>query len=194
MPVALGAVLSDLDRRAEEPLALGGYSMGGRLALHYALTRPARVRRLILVGASPGIADAAARAARRRSDERLAQEIERLPLEDFAERWARTPILAGQPAEVAARAHADRLRCTPSGLARALRGLGPGTLPPLWHQLGELSMPVLLIVGEYDHKYREIAQRMVQALPDGRLEVIAGAGHAVHLERPAAVAALIAGR
>jgi 2-succinyl-6-hydroxy-2,4-cyclohexadiene-1-carboxylate synthase len=55
-------------------------------------------------------------------------------------------------------------------------------------------MPVLLIVGEYDHKYREIAQRMVQALPDGRLEVIAGAGHAVHLERPAAVAALIAGR
>ena len=34
-----------------------GYSMGGRLALNWALNHPERVQKLILIGASPGIAD-----------------------------------------------------------------------------------------------------------------------------------------
>ena len=48
--------------------------MGGRIALHAALA-PAlesRVQRLVLIGASPGIADPAERAERRAADERLA--------------------------------------------------------------------------------------------------------------------------
>src|ERR1700722_10972321 len=41
-----------------------GYSMGGRLCLRGALDRPDLVRGLVLVSASPGIADDAERAAR----------------------------------------------------------------------------------------------------------------------------------
>ena len=48
-----------------ERFALAGYSMGGRIALHAALALGDRVDRLVLVGASPGIADPAERAARR---------------------------------------------------------------------------------------------------------------------------------
>jgi 2-succinyl-6-hydroxy-2,4-cyclohexadiene-1-carboxylate synthase len=88
-------------------------------------------------------------------------------------------------------AHADRLQNTPAGLARALRGLGTGALPSLWERLGELRAPVLLLAGERDRKFREIAARMAAALPDARVLAVPGAGHAAHLEAPEAVAEAI---
>jgi 2-succinyl-6-hydroxy-2,4-cyclohexadiene-1-carboxylate synthase len=192
VPVSLEAVVSDLEALCADPIALVGYSMGGRIALHYALARPEHVERLILIGASPGLADAAERTARVEADERLARELERLSIEEFAERWARTPVLADQPTEVRARIHADRLRNTPGGLARALRGLGTGALPPVWDRLGELKAPTLIIAGTRDGKFVRIAQQTSAAIPGARLELIPGAGHAAHLERPAATAELIA--
>jgi 2-succinyl-6-hydroxy-2,4-cyclohexadiene-1-carboxylate synthase len=190
-PVTLGAVLRDLARLAPERFTLVGYSMGGRIALHFALAAGARVERLVLIGASPGIADSTERAARRADDERLAAEIERSSIEEFAERWAQTPVLAGQPPEVLAAVNADRLRNRPNSLARALRGLGTGALSPLWDRLGAIGMPVALVVGERDEKFRAIAAQMASALPDADVVVVAGAGHAVHLEAPGAVAAVI---
>ena len=53
-------------------------------------------------------------------------------------------------------------------------------------------MPVLLIVGALDTKYVDIARRMVDAIPNARVEIIAGAGHACHLERPDVVGQLLA--
>jgi pimeloyl-ACP methyl ester carboxylesterase len=47
-------------------------------------------------------------------------------------------------------------------------------------------------VGERDAKFRATAERMAADLPDARLHVVSGAGHAVHLEDPPAVAAVIA--
>ncbi len=192
-PVSLAAVTGDLDAAAPARFTLGGYSMGGRIALHVALARPERVERLILIGASPGLADPAERAARREADGRLADEIEGETIEAFAARWARTPVLADQPADVRRAVDADRRRNTPHGLARALRGLGTGALASLWDRLPELTIPVELVVGERDEKFRATAKRMAAALPAARLHIVAGAGHAVHLEDPAAVAAIIAG-
>jgi 2-succinyl-6-hydroxy-2,4-cyclohexadiene-1-carboxylate synthase len=191
-PVELDAVLDDLSRLAPESFALAGYSMGGRLALHLALAHPGRVERLVLVGASPGIADPAQREARRAADERLADEIEHLDIEVFAQRWARTPVLAGVSEDVARRAREDRLRSGPAGLALALRGLGTGALPPVWDRLSELLMPVALVVGERDAKFQAIARQMAGALPSPQVVVVPGAGHAVHLENPRRVAQAIA--
>jgi 2-succinyl-6-hydroxy-2,4-cyclohexadiene-1-carboxylate synthase len=191
-PVTLEAVLRDLDSLAPERFALAGYSMGGRLALHLALAQPGRVERLSLIGASPGIADHDEREARRRADEELAEQIERSGIEDFAARWEALPVLAGQPAEVLAAVREDRLRGSPGGLARALRGLGAGALPSLWDRLSELEMPVTLIVGERDQKFRAIAEEMRASLPAATAEVVPGAGHAVHLEAPRRVAEILA--
>src|SRR3954470_10266641 len=88
---------------------LAGYSMGGRIALHTALALGPRVERLVLVGASPGLADPAERAARRAADDALAGRIEAIGVEAFAEEWAAQPLFAGQAPRVAAAAHADRL-------------------------------------------------------------------------------------
>ena len=182
-PIDLNGVLADLDAIVDDAV-LAGYSMGGRLALAYAVARPERVRRLLLVGASPGLEDAGERAARRAADERLARRIEERGIEAFAREWAALPLWNGQPEAVAAEAERQRLTHTPAGLAAALRGLGTGALPSLWGALEALQMPVTLVVGERDGKFRAVAEAMAARLPDARLRIVEGAGHAVHMEAP----------
>jgi pimeloyl-ACP methyl ester carboxylesterase len=55
-----------------------------------------------------------------------------------------------------------------------------------------MTMPVDLVVGERDEKFRALALQMAAALPRARIHVVGGAGHAVHLEAPDAVAQVIA--
>ena len=43
----------------------------------------------------------------------------------------------------------------------------------------------MLIAGGLDLKFAQIAARMTEAMPNAQLEIVAGAGHAVHLEQPA---------
>jgi 2-succinyl-6-hydroxy-2,4-cyclohexadiene-1-carboxylate synthase len=190
-PASFPACAAYVRALADGPCTLAGYSMGGRIALYIALELPGVVERLVLVGAGPGIADPAEREARRHADEALAERIEAIGVEAFAAEWAAQPLFAGQDERVAAAAHADRLRNPASGLAAALRGLGTGVMPPLWDRLPELAIPVTLLAGERDAKFRAIAERMAAAVPDCRVEIVAGAGHAPQLERPEAVAAAI---
>jgi 2-succinyl-6-hydroxy-2,4-cyclohexadiene-1-carboxylate synthase len=173
------------------PATYVGYSQGGRLCLQLALDRPVDVTRLVLVSASPGIADADERSARRAADERLAQEIERDGVDAFLERWLAQPLFATLPRE---RAGLDERRAdnTVESLTQQLRVLGQGAQPSNWERLGELRMPVLLIVGGLDTKYVDIAHRMAEQISDARVEVIEGAGHACHLEQPERVAHVLA--
>ncbi len=193
-PASFDAVAAYLGALRPAPFVLCGYSMGGRLALDYALRAPARVARLVLIGASPGLADPVERADRRAADAALADRIEAIGLEAFADEWGGQALFASQPRGVAAAARTDRLRCTAPGLAEALRGMGTGTMTPLWDRLGELAMPVTLAAGEHDARFRAITQRMAPGLPDARVVVVADAGHAAHLEAPDAVAEAIGSR
>jgi 2-succinyl-6-hydroxy-2,4-cyclohexadiene-1-carboxylate synthase len=190
-PVTLKAVLADVAALAPERFTLVGYSMGGRIALHAGLEFVERVQRLVLIGASPGLAHPAERAARRAADEELARLVEDSTIEEFAARWAQTPVLAGQAADVLAAVHSDRLRNSPIGLARALRGLGTGALPSVWDRLGEIAVPVALVVGERDLKFTAIATQMASRLRHAQVHVVPGVGHAVHLEAPEIVARVI---
>ena len=167
-----------------------GYSLGGRLCLRLALDRPDLVRALVLVGASPGIADPGERAARRAADGRLADALERDGVAAFLDRWLAGPLFATLPAEAAGRT--ERLANSAEGLASALRRLGTGVQEPLWDRLAELRPPALLVAGERDPKFTGLARRMAAVIgPSARVAVVAGAGHAVHLERPAELAALV---
>src|ERR687895_2494641 len=75
-PASFAACTAYVRALAGGRFALAGYSMGGRIALHAALALGPRVKRLVLVGASPGIADPGGRARRREADEALAARIE----------------------------------------------------------------------------------------------------------------------
>ena len=164
--------------------------MGGRVALHAALSRPDDVRALVLIGATAGIVDETERAARRAADERLAERIEEIGVEAFVDEWLANPLFAGLTAENAVRA--DRLRNTPAGLAASLRSTGTGTQEPLWDRLASITVPALVLAGEHDAKFRELGSRLARAIPDARFEVVPGAGHTVHLEQPDATAEAIA--
>jgi 2-succinyl-6-hydroxy-2,4-cyclohexadiene-1-carboxylate synthase len=188
-PVSFAAVRGDLDAIVGEGTdVLAGYSMGGRLALDWALRDPRRIGRLVLVSSTAGIADPEERERRRRADDALAARLLANGLEAFADEWGAQDVFAGEPAAVSGLARAQRLRQTPAGLAAALRGLGTGAMEPLWDRLGELALPVRLVVGERDAKFRAIAERMAAALPDARVTTVPGAGHSLPLEAPAAVA------
>jgi 2-succinyl-6-hydroxy-2,4-cyclohexadiene-1-carboxylate synthase len=167
-----------------------GYSMGGRICLRLALDRPDLVRALVLVGASPGLADPAERAARVAADEALADGIERDGVAAFLERWLATPLFATLPPGAAGLR--ERLANSAAGLASSLRLLGTGAQEPLWDRLPELRMPVLLVAGALDTKFTALARRMAAAIgPAARVHLVQGAGHSVPLERPAELARLI---
>jgi 2-succinyl-6-hydroxy-2,4-cyclohexadiene-1-carboxylate synthase len=189
-PISFAACVERVLAEAPDRFVLCGYSLGGRVALHLALAVPARVRRLVLVSSTPGIADRSERARRRARDRRLAVEIERSSIEDFIERWSAQPIFAADSPQVQALARADYGHGRPAALARVLRGIGTGEMEPLWERLGELELPVTIVVGERDEKFRAIAGRMMELLPDAELVVVPG-GHRLPLERPAAIARVL---
>lgn len=167
-----------------------GYSMGGRIALHIGLDHPECAKRLILIGATPGIVDAAERSERRRQDDLLAARIESDGVPTFLKDWLANPMFAGLPKSNADLD--DRLRNTAAGLAASLRHCGTGTQTPVWSRLTSLGMPVAVIAGARDDKFAEIGRDMVAAIgPRATLHLVDGAGHSAHLEQPAAVAAII---
>jgi 2-succinyl-6-hydroxy-2,4-cyclohexadiene-1-carboxylate synthase len=159
-----------------------GYSMGGRLCLHLALAQPELVERLVLVSASPGIEDPGQRAARRASDEALAERIEAEGVAAFVEWWLVQPLFSTLPASAAGRE--ERLANTAHGLAGSLRLAGAGSQESLWDRLSELAMPALIVAGDRDATYVDIGRRMAAHIGDNtELVLIPGAGHACHLER-----------
>lgn len=171
---------------------LAGYSMGGRIALRMALDRPGCAERLVLISMSPGIEDDAERGRRREDDDALADRFERMSPEGIADLWLAGPLFADDPPEAQQRAREQILACEPAGLAQALRQLGPGEMEPMWGRLGELELPVTIVVGERDARYREIAERMASEIPQAEVVVIPGAGHALPREAPEALTAVIA--
>lgn len=187
-PITFDAITADVLALGGPRFALCGYSMGGRIALHVALAAPDRVSRLVLVATTAGIEGETERGARRAADEALADRMEGQSIEELAAAWGDQPLFAGQAAAVRAKADADRRRNDPAGLAASLRGIGTGAMTPLWDRLGELRMPVDVVVGADDAKFRAIGERLRDAIPSARLTVAAGAGHALALEAPHALA------
>jgi 2-succinyl-6-hydroxy-2,4-cyclohexadiene-1-carboxylate synthase len=196
MAACLRALRAVLDRFDVERSALLGYSMGGRIALALALAEPERVGALVLESASPGIADPEERAARRAADQALAARIEREGIEAFVDFWMSQPLFVSQARlgpDALATARRARLRSGAPGLAGSLRGVGAGIQEPLWHRLGELRVPTLLVAGAEDEKFQAIARRMAAGIPDCEVAFIPEAGHNTHLENPAAFAQEVVG-
>ncbi|WP_022928519.1 alpha/beta fold hydrolase [Patulibacter americanus] len=199
-PVDLRSTLTDLEGELavaarDAPcgrVALAGYSLGGRLALHLALARPELLEHVVLVSSTSGLEDEEERAARRAADEEQARFLEREGLEAFADRWATLPLWDGDPPAVRAAQRAAIADGDAAGLAAALRGLGAGAVPAVGHRLATLATPLTVVVGGRDRRYRAIGARVLglAAQPAGEV-VVPDAGHGLLREAPAAVAAAL---
>jgi 2-succinyl-6-hydroxy-2,4-cyclohexadiene-1-carboxylate synthase len=172
----------------DAPFDLLGYSLGGRVALHAALSHPTAVRRLVLIGATPGIENPEAREARRTRDEAMADALEADgDVEAFLGRWLAAPMFAG----LRDPGLDERKRNTAPGLASSLRLAGTGTQAPLWDRIGNLDVPTLLLAGADDLRFAVAAGRMARLMPRAAFSLVPGAGHAVHLAQPDLTAAMV---
>lgn len=188
-PTSIDATVPAIRRVIESigvPVPLLGYSQGGRLALMTALSRPHLVAQLVLVSATPGIEDPDQREARARADAEIANRIRAGSIEEFVDAWTSHGITSTLhlPPHDRQADRAVRLENTPSGLAAAMIGMGQGSQAPVWDQLHDLSIPVLLIHGSTDTKYAAIAARMAQSIPECTVISIAAAGHNPLLDAP----------
>jgi 2-succinyl-6-hydroxy-2,4-cyclohexadiene-1-carboxylate synthase len=172
---------------------LVGYSLGGRLALRAAMRSPESVNALVLVGATAGIEEGPLRVQRAEADEKLASWMEAMPIEDIVSLWERQPLFADQSDVLVEEQRPGRLSHDPRSLALLLRTAGQGILEPVWHDLRALEVPLLAVAGARDEGYTAAAKRIARVAPNARAAIVEEAGHAAHLQQPAAVAALITG-
>jgi 2-succinyl-6-hydroxy-2,4-cyclohexadiene-1-carboxylate synthase len=157
-----------------------GYSLGGRLALH-ALLAGAVYERAIFISTGLGIEDAAARAARRASDEAWARRFELEDFESVMTDWNAQPVLAGP----------SLARGPDDYDVRALREWSSGALPPVASRLHELTIPTLWIAGARDAKYVAEAKRAASLAANARVVIIEDAGHRVLWEWPEALVRIV---
>ncbi|GAB4481765.1 MAG: 2-succinyl-6-hydroxy-2,4-cyclohexadiene-1-carboxy late synthase [Anaerolineales bacterium] len=169
---------------------LAGYSLGGRAALNFACRYPEKILSLTLESASPGLVSGDERARRLEQDSARAAEILREGLPAFLEKWYAMPLFASLQARPAllnalkqSAAQNDARQ-----MAKVIRALSPGLQAPLWEFLPGLNFPLLLLAGEKDEKYARLTAQMAARLPAARLEIVAGAGHNLHAEKPKVVA------
>ncbi len=186
MATCARAVIDVLDHLMISTCDLIAYSMGGRLAIHLLIHFPDRFGRTVLESTTPGIEDDVEREARRKLDDKRAREIETTSLSAFLMRWYDQPMFAGM------RTHGDRferllqrrLRGDPTGLSRSLRLMGTGSQESYWDLLPEINQKIRLVVGQFDGKFRALADRMSRLCPHAEVRIIPGSGHTVHFEQP----------
>lgn len=188
-----------VSERVPPPWHLGGYSLGGRLALQWALDFPEHVLSLTLESCSPGIADTDERAARCAADAALAACLEQAVWEDgacgaFLREWYTQPLFASlaEKPVLFEQVILSRLANWPNAAGAALRALGRGAQPSLWDTLSPISCPVLLITGAHDPRHAGILREMAARLADATEKILPDCGHAAHLEAPAAFAEKVA--
>lgn len=165
---------------------LVGYSMGGRLALYMVVHFPDRFNGVVLESASPGLKTQEQRRQRQDHDEALARRLQNEPFMHFLDYWHSQPLFASlqRDPKRLAKLIARRARNNPMNLARSLCMMGLGVQPSLWPELSRVRSRLLLIAGELDSKFRQIAGEMARSCPRARMRTVEGAGHNVHFERP----------
>lgn len=172
----------------EDPVDWVGYSMGSRLVLT-ALAEGVPMRRALLESPNPGLDEESARRARAEWDEAWARRFEAGQRGEALEAWLDQPIFASRGAlasDVAEAQRAVRAEADAASLSAWLRGFGTGSMPAAWAALATTPVPVHVLVGERDTRYVEIARRIERLRPDTPVTVVGGAGHAPHIEAPAA--------
>ncbi|MDA0683521.1 MAG: 2-succinyl-6-hydroxy-2,4-cyclohexadiene-1-carboxylate synthase [Bacteroidetes bacterium] len=175
-----------VEERGVELVDLVGYSMGGRLAMHIALERPDKVRRLVLESAHPGLEAEVERHQRVQADAEWAKRI-RNDWPQVVQAWHEQSVFTSlKGSHLQSELMAEKQTGDPFSLSVALELFSTGRQNPLADRLSTLPMPVLFVSGEMDTRYCEIGERLVSRPGPIHHYIQKDAGHVVHREQPEA--------
>jgi pimeloyl-ACP methyl ester carboxylesterase len=177
-----------LDHLGVRRAAVGGLSMGGNVALTFAMTYPERVTALVVADTGAGSDDPA---AWRAAAGAWADVLEGGGVEAFAEAALQNPLFAryaGRAPEAERFIRTCLMTHRARGLAHTAREVlaGRPSIYTLEARLRELRVPTLLIVGEHDEPCVTVHRFMAATIPGARSLVLPGVGHLTNLEAPAA--------
>jgi 2-succinyl-6-hydroxy-2,4-cyclohexadiene-1-carboxylate synthase len=182
-------IIDEAVAKTSGPVTLVGYSMGGRILQHWLIQNPTQPKgsKVVLVSTSPGIADVAERQNRVSGDAAVARLLRIEGMNRFLHYWHWQTMfqpLMRLPRETLTPILKRRAACDPEGLALSLAGVGTGELADTWSLIPNLPDTTQIIAAELDSRYVELAHQMHTAAPQIKLNILQGAGHAVHLEKP----------
>lgn len=194
-PYTLDTVTAALAAALPPHVSVCGWSLGGQLALRWALLKPRQVARMVLIASTPrfvrgpGWDDGVDEAVLRAYAQALAHDVGGA-LQRFA-------LLQTQGDAAARKVSRRLLTCLAApgeaGIAALLAGLQILEDTDLRNELAEVSQPALILHGECDRLVPLAAAEFLQRwLPDSTLETIAGAAHAPFMARPQEISRRIA--
>jgi 2-succinyl-6-hydroxy-2,4-cyclohexadiene-1-carboxylate synthase len=176
------------------PRFIAGYSLGARVAAGMLATAPELFDGALLIGVHPGLRDEGVRLERQEVDAERARRLRSDGLDAFVSHWEAQPLFETQAtlsAEARLRQREIRLAHDPEGLARSLDVLGLGVMPYYADALCVTPVPVTLMAGAEDTKFRDLATELAQRCAHAESILVEGAGHNLLLEaREAVVKAL----
>lgn len=169
-----------------------GLSLGGGVAVDFALTRPEAVRGLVLADStlggvpwSPGLLDEF------RAINRMAREQ---GVAAARERWLRHPFFAPALERPDRAALLAEIEARYSGWHWLQRDPARALAPPAVERLAEIRAPTLVIVGERDvPDIRRTADLLAAGIPNATQLVMPNAGHLPNVEAPAEFNRAVAG-
>ncbi len=176
------------------PAVVVGNSMGGGLALDLALAHPDHVSALVLIAPSPtayDYTDWPTSASEAQQDDLLAAAgtagdldlVNRLEVRYWLDGVDQPDgRVGGRARELMLQMNGRALRAGPIGRSSAR--------PEAWGRLGQLDLPVLVVVGEYDLPgIRRQCAQIAEAIPSARLMTLTDTAHCPSLDQPKRLAA-----
>jgi pimeloyl-ACP methyl ester carboxylesterase len=168
---------------------IAGFSLGGTIAMRVAIDHPARVRGLALVATSSRVGRAAAEWYRERvamverEDTHLRDTLER----DTADVYAQSPDELEAGLLIRRQSTAD-----PRGYGNACAAMAALNAAPLDPELERIRAPALIVASELDrHCPPKAAEIIASGIKGSRIEIIAGAGHPIPVEKPCELARMM---
>lgn len=172
----------------DEPIVLMGCSMGGGMAMDFALTHPSKVKALIMVDAAPIGLELDTPESPKFADAKKAFEDGNLDLAAEIETQIWFDGAGRLPEQVDQEMRKRLLEMNRIALSHEFKNLGkrlPNTETPAADRLGALDIPTLVIVGAQDTAYMlAAADYMEEKMKFARKVVIQDAAHLPNMDHP----------
>jgi pimeloyl-ACP methyl ester carboxylesterase len=158
-----------LDAVGAQRAIIGGLSLGGYMTLAFNLAYPQRVRALLITDTGPGFKNDAAREQWNETARAMADQLRKKGLSYLQEQSPERAMSTHRSAD---------------GLVKSAIGMLTQRDAKVINSLGDIKVPVLVVVGANDTPFLTASDYMAKKIPGARKLVIPDAGHAVNIDRP----------